>query len=144
MKKPMLKVVLFSGIVCLSTVSFGHEIYQDVLEERYTLKSFSCKTCHPDSDDRRIRSSFAELIYQQMKDKNYEKKWAEVEGKGDEAIAEFEKEISKDFAKAMEVIGKKQMSFDDLIKAGLFNGARLDTKKIEKMKAAQKATESKK
>ena len=108
------------------------------MKEKYALKSFSCKTCHPDNDNRKLRTKFAELIYQELKEKNYSQKWAETEPKGDEAIAEFEKLITKDFDKAIVIVGKKQITFDDLIKSGLFNGARIDEEKEAELESADK------
>ena len=137
MKNIIFTVVLAIGLVHLvSATGWGHEIFQDVMKEKYTLKSFSCKTCHPDNDDRKIRSQFAELIYQEMKEKNYAEKFAAAENAGEEAVKEFDKIVAKDFEKVMVVVGKKQMTFDALIRAGLFNGARLDTKKIAEQAAS--------
>ncbi len=131
-------LTLSIGLVALiSAPTLGHEIFQDVMKQKYTLKSFSCKTCHPDNDNRKLRTPFAELIYQEMKAKNYSEKFAAAEKSGEAAVKEFDKVVAKDFEKAMAIVGKKQMTFDELIQAGLFNGARLDEKKIAEMKAKQ-------
>ncbi|MDA7878834.1 hypothetical protein N9B09_01030 [bacterium] len=130
----------------------AHDIFQDVLKEKYTLKSFSCKTCHPDSDDRKLRTPFAERIYQQMKDLGLSKKFAEATaideaakakdpesvGKEKGAVYEFEKIAAKDFDKAFVKVAQQTMTIDQIIKQGLFNGARLDTKAIEAAKQAEK------
>ena len=139
MKNIIFTVALTIGLALAnSTTVWGHEIFQDVMKEKYTLKSFSCKTCHPDNDDRKIRSQFAELIYQEMKEKNYSAKFTDAEKAGEDAIKEFDKLVAKDFEKAMVVVGEKQMTFDALIRAGMFNGARLDTKKIAAQAAAKR------
>lgn len=143
MKNIIFTVALAIGLaLTLSDHSRGHEIFQEVMKEKYTLKSFSCKTCHPDNDNRKLRTQFAELIYQEMKEKNYAEKFAVAEKAGEDAVKEFDKIVAKDFEKAMVVVGKKQMTFDALIRAGLFNGARLDKKKIEEQ-AASAGDESK-
>ena len=153
-------VIVF--VACGLLFGFGsdakaHEGFQDVLKEQYTLKSFSCKTCHPDGDNRKIRTPFAERIYQQLKDKGLSEKWGVAEKKDEEAkkadpegfdkktgaVAEFEKLVAKDFKVAFEAVSKQTMTIDEMIKEGLFNGARLDTKKIAAAKEAAAAAEKK-
>ena len=137
MKNIIFTVALAIGLTLAnSAIGWGHEIFQDVLKEKYKLKSFSCKACHPDNDNRKIRSQFAELIYQEMKDKNYSEKFAVAEKAGEDAVKEFDKIVAKDFEKAMIVVGKKKMTFDALIRSGMFNGARLDKKKIAEQAAS--------
>lgn len=145
-------VVAASILFC--SAAEGHEIFQDVLKDQYMLRSFSCKTCHQDSKDRKKRTPFADRIYKQMKPLNLTAKY-EVAVKADEAakakdpdsvgkdkgaVFEFEKAAAVEFKKAFREVSKQTMTIDDMIKQGLFNGARLDTKKIE---AAKKAKEEK-
>jgi hypothetical protein len=125
-----LGLVLVGLILFSNSNAAAHDVFQDVLKEKYTLKSFSCKTCHPDSDNRKIRTKFADRIHKELKGKNLSEKFAVAEKAGEEAVKEFEKEVAKDFGKAWETVSKQQMTFDDFLKAGLFNGARLDTKKL--------------
>lgn len=153
----MINKLLASSIVCAVVFSFAsisnaHDVYQDVLKEVYMLKSFSCKACHPDGDDRTIRTPFADRIYEQMKDKNFGEKFAAAVAtdeaakakdpdsvtKDKGAVADFEKMVAKDFKEAFKVVAQQKMTIDDIIKEGLFNGARLDTKAIEEAKAAGK------
>ncbi len=144
--------LLFVLFVGSSQTAKAHDIFQDVLKEQYTLKSFSCKTCHPDSDDRKIRTPFAERIYQEMKGLGLSKKFAEATaideaakakdpesvGKDKGAVYEFEKMAGKDFEKAFVKVAQQTMTIDQIIKQGLFNGARLDTKAIEAAKQTEK------
>jgi hypothetical protein len=144
--------VLFFLFVGSSNTVEAHDIFQDVLKEKYMLKSFSCKTCHQDSDDRKLRTPFAERIYQQMKDQGLSKQFAEATlldeaakekdpesvGKDKGAVYEFEKIAAKDFEKAFVNVAQQTMTIDQIIKQGLFNGARLDTKAIEAAKQADK------
>ncbi len=127
-------VALVLAALLLTFVCTGraqaHEIFQDVLKEKYVLKSFACKTCHPNADDKKVRSMFAELIYQELKDKKLSEKFAVADAAGKDAVVAFEKSIVKDFEKAMEAVGKKQLTVDELFKSGLINGARLDEKKL--------------
>ncbi len=143
--------VLFVLLIGSSQSIQAHDIFQDVLKEKYTLKSFSCKTCHPDSDDRKIRTPFAERIYQQMKDQGLSKQFAQATaidevtkakdpesvGKDKGAVYEFEKLAGKSFEKAFVKVAQQTMTIDQIIKQGLFNGARLDTKAIEAAKQAE-------
>ena len=136
--------------------AMAHEVYQDVLKEQYTLKSFSCKTCHPDGDNRKLRTPFADRIANVMKNKGLSKKFAEATGKDEAAkkqdpesvtkdkgaVADFNKMVAKEFAVDFKLVAQQKMTIDDIVKEGLFNGARLDTKAIEA--AAAKAAEAKK
>jgi hypothetical protein len=131
-------VVLTLGFGFASEFARGHEIFQDILKEKYTLKSFSCKTCHQDSDNRKLRTPFAELYAEALKDGNWSAKWAEVEPKGEEAIAAFETEIGEAFKKSLDNVGKKTLTVDDLFAAGLLAGVRVDEKKRKAMEAEGK------
>ncbi len=138
-------LVIVGLVLCSAANVAAHDVFQDVLKEKYTLKSFSCKTCHPDSDNRKIRTKFADRIHKELKDKKLSEKFSVAEKAGEEAVKEFEKGVAKDFGKAWETVSKQQMTFDDFLKAGLFNGARLDTKKLEaKAAEAEGAEEAKK
>jgi hypothetical protein len=155
LSKLVASVAVAAIALTFSTNVQGHEIFQDVLKEMYTLRSFSCKTCHQDSDNRKLRTAFAERIYQEMKDKGLSAKFATAQDKDkaakeanadfndkEGAVAEFEKMVAKDFKVAFKNVAQQKISFDDMFKQGLFNGARLDTKKIEAAKeAAKKAGE---
>ena len=144
--KSVKSLVVFAFAICFVSSATAHDVFQDVLKEEYTLKSFSCKNCHPDNDDRKLRTPFAERIYQVMKDGNYTAKYAaavatddaakakdpEAVGKDKGAVAEFEKVIAKDFKEAFKQVATQSISFDELIKQGMMNGARLDTKALAK------------
>ena len=105
--------------------AFAHDCFQDPMEERYGLKSVSCKTCHPNNKDRSIHNEFGKLFEKQLEGKDLTKKFKEAEKKGEEAVAEYEKEMVKHFVEAMKVVEKKHMTFEKLIKYGLLNGVRL-------------------
>ncbi len=151
--KLAIAVVACGFLFGLTTTSTAHEIFQDVLKEQYTLKSFSCKTCHPNGDNRKIRTPFAERIFLQLKGKGLSEKFTVAEKKDEEAkkadpdgfdkkkgaISEFEKIAAKEFKLAFIEVAKQSMTVDEIIKQGLFNGARLDTKAIAKAKAAKEA-----
>lgn len=157
----MINRLIASAMVCalmLGVASFAtaHEVFQDVLKEQYMLKSFSCKTCHPDGDDRKLRTPFADRIAQVMKNKGLSKKFAEATAKDEAAkkqdpesvtkdkgaVADFNKMVGKEFAVDFKLVAQQKMTIDSMIKEGLFNGARLDTKAIKA--AADKAAEGKK
>jgi hypothetical protein len=128
--------VLFGCLVCATKVD-AHEIFQDILKEHYALKSFSCKTCHPDGDDRTLRTPFAELYYEAMKDGGWEEKFALASAKGETAVAEFEKQIGEEFKKNLARVGLASLTVDQLFESGLLAGIRIDEKKL-KAKSQQK------
>ena len=110
----------------------GHEIFQEVLKEKYGLKSFACKTCHA-TDDRTLRTPFAETIYQVMKDGNWSEKFAQAEAEGEDAVKAFEQLIAQEFEKSLDQIGQQTMTVDQLLDSGLLVGVRVDDKKRETM-----------
>lgn len=87
-----------------------------------------------------------------MKDQGLSKKFAEAAaideaalakdpesvGKDKGAVYEFEKLAGKEFEKAFVKVAQQTMTIDQIIKQGLFYGARLDTKAIEEAKQAEK------
>lgn len=120
---------IFSG----SSLSlFGHEIFQEVLKEKYGLRSFACKTCH-ETDDRTQRTVFADTIHEVLKEGNWSEKFAVAEAAGEEAVKEFDQLIAKEFAAALDEIGKQTVSVDDLLVSGLLVGVRIDPKMRETM-----------
>ena len=146
-----LGIVAFCLFVAPQT-SQAHDIFTDVLKEEYSLRSFSCKTCHAESDKKQ-RTPFAERIFKELKPQGYSAKF-EAAQKADEAakakdptsvskkkgaVYELEKVMAVEFKKAFVKVSKQSMTFDELLRAGLFYGARLDTKKIEAAKAAKAA-----
>ncbi len=154
----MINKLLLPLLVCfvvfsLASVTSAHDVFQDVLKEQYTLRSFSCKTCHPDSDNRKLRTPFADRIHKELKGKDLTAKFeaakkAEEEakakdpdsvGKDKGPLFEFGVEASKDFKEAFKVVSKQTITFDELLQAGMFAGAKLDTKKIAAAKAAKEA-----
>ena len=147
-------LIVFAFCASVAPNANAHDVFQDVLKEVYTLKSFSCKTCHQDSDNRKLRTPFAERIYQEMKTKKFSEAFdvaskadAETEktkklGKGEGKVAELEKVMAVEFKEAFKRVAVQKMTFDEMIKQGLFNGARLDTKKLKAMKEENINTES--
>ena len=77
-----LGIVAFCLFVAPQT-SQAHDIFADVLKEEYLLKSFSCKTCHAESD-KKLRTPFAERIFKELKPQGYSAKF-EAAQKVDEA-----------------------------------------------------------
>ena len=122
-------LVIFS--LFLSSQLPAHDCFKEPMEQKYGLKTVSCKTCHPNNKDRSIHNEFGKLFEEALKGKDISKKFKEAEAKGDEAVAEYEKEMVVHFMEALKVVEKRKMSFEDLIKAGLLNGVRLETKKAE-------------
>jgi len=141
--KSVTSVIVFAFAICFVSSATAHDVFQDVLKEQYKLKSFSCKNCHPDKDDRKLRTPFGERVYGVMKDKGFTAQYEAAvaaddaaraadpnsvsEDKG--AVADFEKMIAEDFKETFKQVAAQTISFDELIKLGLMSGARLDKKK---------------
>jgi len=145
--------------LCLGLVAFclfvapqtsqAHDIFTDVLKEEYMLRSFSCKTCHAESDKKK-RTPFADRIFKELKPLGFSAKFEAAQkadeaakakdptsvGKEKGAVYELEKVMAVEFRKAFTTVSKQTMTIDELLRAGLFYGARLDTKKIAAAKAA--------
>lgn len=146
-------VALMMSLFSVSTDAGAHEVFQDVLKEQYMLKAFSCKTCHQDSKNRKLRTDFAERVYKKLKPLNLAEKFdAAVKaedaakakdpasvGKDKGPVFEFDKIAAVEFKKVFKEVAKETMTIDEMIKQGLFNGARLDTKKIEAAKKEKEA-----
>ena len=116
-------------VVSSSTnVLVAHDCFKEPLEERYNLKTVSCKSCHPNSKDKSIHNKLGIMLEKQLKGLDLTKKFFAAEEKGEEAKAAYEKEMVVEFKKAMVEVEKKQLTIKDMIEFGLFNGMRLNDK----------------
>jgi hypothetical protein len=145
-------VLLAIGFCLTGRTAQAHEIFQEVMKEQYMLRSFSCKACHPNNDDRKELTEFAKRIHKELEPLDLTEKYAaavkaeeaakaknpDSVGKTKGPIYEFEQSIVDDFKKAFKVVGQQKMTIDEILKQGLFNGARLDTKKIEAARKEEK------
>lgn len=130
MKRRKYLVLLIAGFAFISSNPvMAHDAFKEPMEKKYGLKTVSCKTCHPNNKDRSIHNEFGKLFEEALKGKEITRKFKEAEAKGDQAVAEYEKEMVQEFMQALAVVEKKLMSFEDLIRFGLLNGVRLDTRK---------------
>ena len=102
---------------------------EEPLEQRYHLKTVSCKTCHADSKDRTIYNKFGQMFVEAFKGKGIAEKYEQAKAEGEQQKKEYEAEMAREFAATLLVVEKKTMTIADLIKAGLLNGTRLDQKK---------------
>ncbi len=142
-----MKLEIFKLTNCLLLVGFlsglfyqtgyTHEIFQEVLKEKYGLKSFACKTCHT-TDDRTLRTPFAETIHQVMKGGNWSERFAQAESEGEDAVKAFEQLIAQEFEKSLDQIGQQTMTVNQLLDSGLLVGVRVDDKKRETMERFSK------
>ena len=107
----------------------AHDAFKKPFMERYNLKSLSCKTCHPNNKDRSIHNKFGLYYEEALKGHDMTKKLDAAAEEGEEAQDKYEKEMVKLFKEAMKVVEKKSMTFEDMLKAGLLSGTKLDTKK---------------
>ena len=146
-----LGIVAFCLFVAPQT-SQAHDIFTDVLKEEYMLRSFSCKTCHAESD-KKLRTPFADRIFKELKPQGYSAKFEAAQkadeaakakdpksvGKEKGAVYELEKVMAVEFKKAFAKVSKQAMTIDEMLRSGLLYSARLDTKRIEASKAAKAA-----
>ena len=124
--------LLFTFTLCLllPQISEAHDCFQKPMQDRYeSVKTISCKTCHPNNKDKSIHNEFGQLFLKEFEGKGITKMFKEAEKKGDEEVAKVEKVMVKHFIEAMKVVEKKQMTVEDLIKYGLLSGVRLEKPK---------------
>jgi len=119
---------LFLFTVNLSCLS-AHDVYKEPLEVRYGLKTVSCKTCHPNTKDRSIHNVFGQYFADEFKGQEITKKYEAAQAAGEEQQKAYEVQMVASFNEVLLVVEKKKMTFEDLIKAGLLNGIRLEEKK---------------
>ena len=124
--------VSFLGIMAMppSSVS-AHDEFKEAMEHRYRLRSVSCKACHTDNKDKKIRNAFGKLLFEALKSKELTKNYNEAKSKGDKAKKQFEKQMVKDFLSALKRVETKPVSFSALLEAGLLNGTRLDKNQVD-------------
>ena len=113
---------------CFNSASMAHDCFKTPLEERYHLKTVSCKTCHPNNKDRSIHNKLGIMFENVFKEKKLEltKKFNEAEAQGEEAKVECEKMMVEEFKKVLVEIEKEKLTLADMIRFGLINGMRLN------------------
>ena len=109
----------------------AHDEFKEVLQQRYRLRSVSCKACHTDNKDKKIRNAFGKLLHGELKDKKLTERYLAAKEKGEEAEEKFEKKMLKEFLIALEAVEKKPITFVALMEAGLLNGTRLDNNQVD-------------
>jgi hypothetical protein len=112
--------------LAVNSLSLAHDCFTKPLEERYQLKTVSCKTCHPDNKDRSIHNKLGILFENALKGKELSKKFKEAEAQGDEAKATCEKMMVEEFKKVLVEVEQEKLTLADMIKFGLINGMRLN------------------
>ena len=146
MKNIYVLLAIAAGVICFASKGLAHDCFKLPLEERYKLKTVSCKTCHPNNKDRSIHNKLGIMFENALKGKDLSKKFKEAEAKGDEAKAEYEKEMVEEFRKVMVEIEQQKMTLKDMIEFGLINGMRLNPEGVAAADAAlaneKKAAES--
>ena len=115
----------------MASALHAHDEFKEVLERRYRLKSVSCKACHTDNKDKKIRNAFGKLFDKELKDKNLTKRYMAAKEEGDEAKQQFEKKMIKEFSAALNAVEKKPVTFLALMEAGLLSGTRLDKNLVD-------------
>ena len=77
---------IFTMLGLMSTSIQAHDCFKKPLQDRYNLKTVSCKTCHPNNKDRSIHNKFGIIVEKQLKGKELTKMFKEAEAKGEEAV----------------------------------------------------------
>ncbi len=109
----------------------AHDEFKEALQQRYRLKSVSCKACHTDNKDKEIRNAFGKLLYNELKDKQITQQYRDAKAKGEEAEKKFKERMVKDFVIALKTVEQKPVTFLSLLEAGLLNGTRLDKNQVD-------------
>jgi hypothetical protein len=126
MRTPIL--ILFISIVVSGgqAQSIAHDVFKEPMEEKYQLKTVSCKACHPNNKDRSIHNKLGKLLEAEFKRKGLEmtKKYEEAKAQGADAQAAYEKQMINAFTEAMLLVEKQPLTIEDLILSGLLNGTR--------------------
>lgn len=133
-------VIILSIAFCLGLMlcnfASAHDCFKEPLEERYKLKTVSCKTCHPNNKDRSIHNKLGIIFENALKGKNLTKQFKDAEAadeksglkKDDENSAVFKvnKVLVAEFNKVIPEVEKSELTIADMIKFGLINGMRLN------------------
>lgn len=128
----LLGVVTVVGItLSMSSEAIAHDEFKEVLERRYRLKSVSCKACHTDNKDKKIRNAFGKLLDKELKDKKLTERYQAAKDEGEDAKKRFEKKMIKEFSVALNAVEKKPVTFLALMETGLLNGTRLDKNQVD-------------
>lgn len=123
----MLLLFVFSLVAhFVGSNAVAHDCFTKPLEERYKLKTVSCKTCHPNNKDRSIHNKLGIMFENALKGKELTKKFNQAEAQGEEAKIECEKMMVEEFKKVLVEVEQEKLTLADMIKFGLINGMRLN------------------
>ena len=136
MFRNILTVCLFGlPVLAISLLTAGsltaHEEFKEVLEKQYRLRSVSCKACHTDNKDKKIRNAFGKLLHQELKDDNITEKYREAKEEGPEAEEKYKKKMVEQFKAALKKVEQKPVTFLAILETGLLNGTRLDKNQVD-------------
>ena len=126
--KNLMALLVACGLFAMTTQTVdAHSAFKKAFEAKYKVKA-SCNACH-DKKSKEIRIEFGKLYDKALKGKDITKKWKEAKESGRKEAKAYEAgEMTTEFKKAMEVVGKMEkdgVTYDELIK----------TLKIEGLKA---------
>ena len=132
MRNLLALIVVVATTACFGNVVSAHEVFKKPLQEKYNLKSVSCKACHPSNKDKSIHNKFGMYFVDIFKGQELTKKYDEATKAGDEEKLKVEESLVVKFKAALKIVEKKQLTFEDMINAGLLNGTRLIVDKTKK------------
>ena len=121
----------------------AHDFLKDPVKERYGLASVTCKACHPGSN-KAINNVFGLKFKKAFKGKDYTVRIHEAKDlkkkdkdAGQKVLDEIEKEMVAHFNEVIPDIEKESMTFADMAKTGVLNGAKLEKDVIAEMAKEQ-------
>ena len=110
-------LAIFS-ILAITQNASAHSAFKKAFEAKYKVKA-SCNSCH-DKKSKEIRTDFGKLYDKVLKGKDITKKWKAAKEEGSAKRKEYEAgEMTTEFKKAMEVVGKQKkgdVTYEQLIK----------------------------
>jgi hypothetical protein len=126
MRTPILILFILTVVLGGQVQLRAHDVFKEPMEEKYQLKTVSCKACHPNNKDRSIHNKLGKLLEAEFKRNGLEmtKKYEEAKTQGADAQAAYEKQMIEAFKEAMLVVEKQPLTIEDLILSGLLNGTR--------------------
>jgi len=128
--KNVIALFVICGLIALTTqTADAHSAFKKAFEAKYKVKA-SCNVCH-DKKSKEIRLEFGKLFDKPLKGKDITKKWKEAKEAGSKERKAYEAgEMTTEFKKAMEVVGKMEkdgVTYEELIKTLKIEGLKAKT-----------------
>lgn len=116
--KNLVAFVAIVSIFATAQSAAAHSAFDKAFEAKYNVKA-SCNACH-DKKSKEIRNDFGKLYEKALEGKDITKKWKAAKEEGSAVRKAFEEgEMTEEFKKAMETVGKLKKddtTYEQLIK----------------------------